>query len=385
MKIFQKDTLKALRNRTAKNDSPVLSVYLNIDPSISMNAKGGYKVVLDQMLSRIEKAIENDPKLISHYEEDKNWVKKRVENLIPAGKTFIAFCDASENIFYEEEIPLRLANAVYYEPIPYIKPIVEAMDHYERYAIVLLDSEKARFFTLIFGKLDEIQDSINIPPVKYRKAPGSDHMRSQTVFQRRAETWTNWFLKDISSKIHDIVEEEDIQHIILMGPSEVTSDLYRFLPKGLQERVVARLRMSVKAKPDEILEVVMPVIEERERLSELRTVADLITTANKTTEKAVLGLNAVLDSINQGRVYLLVYPAGITLQGYYCLKCETLIDQVSASKKCPYCDTSMEGMEDVLWIASEKVLSYGGKVEEVKSEDARIRLIENGMVGAFLR
>ncbi|MEJ5299578.1 MAG: hypothetical protein WHS38_01155 [Thermodesulforhabdaceae bacterium] len=388
MNIFRQETLKWLKERAPKEGSPVLSVYLNIDPSLPANAKGGYKTVLDQMLTRIEKEIGNDGNLKAHFKDDSQWILKEVETLIPAGKTFIAFCDISEKFTYKEEIPLRLPNLVFYEEAPYIRPVLETIDEYERYIICLLDSEKARLFLFSFGQIEEIQDTVSLAPVKYRKTVGTDHMRSQTIFQRRAETWTNWFLKDTSNRIYDLIEDSKAQYIILMGPSEITSELFRLLPKALQEKVVARLRMSTKAKSEEVLEVVLPVVEERERATELRIVTDLITTANKispSSDKAAIGVNPTLDVINQGRAYLLVYPTGTQLKGYFCPKCEVLLDHPPEGGKCPYCSQSLEAVDDLIWFASEKVLASGGKIEEVRSEDACKQLLANGIIGAFLR
>ncbi len=385
MKIFEPHTLKALKERTARDGSPVLSVYLNIDPTLPVNAKGGYKTLLNNMLEKIEKTIENNDNLKDHFVEDSKWIKSKVEHLIPHGKTFVAFCDVSEDFYYEEELPIRLPSAVYYEDTPYIRPLLEAMDEYERYGVVLLDTEKARFFVVTMGQIEEIEDAINIPPVRHRKRSGTDHMRSQMVFQRRAETWSNWFLKDVSERLRELIREYETPHLILMGPQEITAELYRLLPKSLQDKVIERIRMNVKARASEVMEALAPAIEKRERNIEIKTVDDLITSANKTPEKAVLGLNPVLSAINQGRVYLLVYSSGFRTNGYYCPKCEVILDHAPEDANCPYCGYNMEKTEDLVWLASEKVLTSNGKIEEVRSEEAKEKLNNFGHIGAFLR
>ena len=134
--------------------------------------------------------------------------------------------------------------------------------------------------------------------------------------------------------------------------------------------------------------MILPVVEERERATELRIVTDLITTASKmstTSDKAVIGINPTLDVINQGRAYLLVYPSGTQIKGYFCPKCEVLLDHPPEGGKCPYCSASLEIVDDLIWLASEKVLASGGKIEEVKSEDASKQLLAHGIIGAFLR
>lgn len=387
MKVFEPQFLKELKERTARDGSPVLSVYLNIDPTLPANAKGGYKTLLDQMLDKVKATIE-DESITEHFEADSEWIRSRVEHLIPGGKTYVAFCDVSEDFFYEEELPIRLANVVVYEDTPYVRPLIEAMDEYERYGVILLDREKARFFILAMGQIEELEDAINIPPVRHRKTTGSDHMRSQMVFQRRAETWSAWFLKELAERLQDLTVRYQLPHLILMGPPEVTAEFFRLLPRSLQERVVDRIRMSVKAPEKEVLEACLPVIEKRERAIEEKLVRDMITAASKsgsTVEKAVMGLNGVLDAVNQGRVYLLVYPSGYAVSGYYCPKCEVLLDHVPEDESCPYCSADLEEMDDIIWLASEKVLTSKGRIEEVKSPEAKKYLEENGFIGAFLR
>ncbi|SFM50983.1 hypothetical protein [Thermodesulforhabdus norvegica] len=387
MKVFEPHVLKELKERTARDGSPVLSVYLNIDPSLPANAKGGYRTLLDQMLEKVRANIE-DSSLKEHFEEDSRWIRSRVEHLIPGGKTYVAFCDVSEDFYYEEELPLRLANVVAYEDTPYVRPLIEAMDEYERYGVVLLDREKARFFIVFLGQIEELEDAINIPPVRHRKTSGTDHMRSQMVFQRRAETWSSWFLKELSERLQELTLRYQLPHLILMGPPEVTAEFYRLLPRSLQEKVVDRVRMPVKASEKEVLEACIPAIEERERAVEEKLVKDVVTAASKsgsTSEKAVMGINGVLDAINQGRVYLLVYPSGYAVSGYYCPRCEVLLDHAPENANCPYCSAELEEVDDIIWLASEKVLASKGRIEEVRSPGAKKYLEQNGFVGAFLR
>lgn len=388
MKVFEPNTLNALKERTARDGSPVLSVYLNIDPTLPINARGGYKTMLNQMLEKVEVSIENDPVLLEHFKKDADWVRSKMERLIPGGKTYVVFCDVSEDFFYEEELPIRLANVVVYEDTPYVRPLIEAIDEYERYGVILLDREKARFFIIMLGQIEELEDAINIPQVRHRKTTGTDHMRSQMTFQRRADTWSTWFLKDVADRIQELVVEFQLPYLILMGPSEVTAELFRILPRSIQDKVVDRVRMPVKARVNEVLEACLPIIEERERVVEEVIVEDLITASSKSSpvaEKAVMGLNAVLDAINQGRGYLLIYPSGYIAPGYYCPKCEVIMDHAPQDLSCPYCEATLEEVEDIIWLASEKVLALKGKVEEVKSAKARKLLEDKGFVGAFLR
>jgi peptide subunit release factor 1 (eRF1) len=387
MNVLQPQIIQELVERTVRDGSPVLSVYLNLDATDPSTRRSGHKTILDRMLKDIETQISDETRL-RHFREDSAWIRQKVEFRLPKGKSLLLFCDVSESFYFEEDLPIRMATQVWYGETPYVRPLIETMDEYERYGVVLVDRERARFFVISMGVITEVSDIFQEPPVKHRSMAGSDHMRSQMVFQRRAATWSGWFLKDVSDTLHDILKEYHIARIILAGPEDVTAELQRLLPKGIASRVVDRVRISSTAKAHEVFELSFPLIERLEREQELVLVQDIATIAQKAespAKKAVLGLNATLDAVNQGRVYRLIFPSGVKLNGYRCLSCDVLLDQAPAERKCPYCSSSLDAVDDVLWLASERVLTMGGKSDEIRGAEARKQLKAAGNIGAFLR
>jgi hypothetical protein len=45
----------------------------------------------------------------------------------------------------------------------------------------------------------------------------------------------------------------------------------------------------------------------------------------------------------------------------------------------------LEVVEDMLWLASERVLEMGGRSDEVRGAEARKQMDAAGKIGAFLR
>jgi len=99
----------------------------------------------------------------------------------------------------------------------------------------------------------------------------------------------------------------------------------------------------------------------------------------------VAGLEATLDAVNQARVYRLVCPAGRKVAGCECPSCDILLDHPPLNGQCPYCSSALLGVEDIIWLASERVLALGGKVEEIHDHEACAALEAIGKVGAYLR
>jgi peptide chain release factor subunit 1 len=387
MNVLQPQTIQELTERTFRDGSPVLSVYLNLDVTDPLNRRSNCKAALDRMLKDIESQIDDEAKL-RHFREDAEWMRQKVEFRLPKGKSLLLFCDVSESFYFEEDLPVRMTPQAWFGNTPYVRPLLETMGEYERYGVVLVDRERARFFVISMGVIEEVSDVFQDPPVKHRSTAGSDHMRSQMVFQRRAATWSNWFLKDVSDILHDLIKKYHVDRILLAGPEDITAELQRFLPKAVAPRVVDRVRISASAKASEVLDLSFPFIEKLERDQEMSLVKSLVTNAQKSdpaVKKGVLGLNATLDAVNQGRVHRLLYPSGVKLGGYRCPGCDVLLDQAPGDRNCPYCSKLLEAVDDMLWLASERVLEMGGRSEEVRGAEARRQLEAAGKIGAFLR
>lgn len=387
MKALHPSSLESLARRHAPEGSWILSIYLNLDPQMRVNRRGAHKLVLEQMLKDLEGTLD-DPQRVEHFREDAQWVRSQVELHIPKGRSLVLFCDVSQGYTYQEDVPVRLPNGAWYERRPYIRPLLDAWKEYERTGIVVVDREKARLLVASMGEVEEVEEAFQTPAVRHRATAGTDHMRSQMVFQRRAATWSHWFLKEIADSLHDMIEDYGIDRVVLAGPEDVTAELKRILPKGVLARVVARMRASVTAKPKELLEAVAPMLRELGAAQERDLVFESITAARKTqseSSKAVLGLEAVLNAVNQGRVYQILVPVGFAAPGFHCPSCDVLMDHAPSTNACPYCSGALVDMDDVVWAACDRVLAMGGKVEEIGDDQAKEVLKKEGPLGAFLR
>ena len=95
MSLLQHQLIQELMERTAQARSPVLSIYLSIDPADRDTRRGGYKLALEKMLKDLEASIE-DPGHLQHFQEDAAWVRQKVELHLPKGKSLAAFVSPRE-------------------------------------------------------------------------------------------------------------------------------------------------------------------------------------------------------------------------------------------------------------------------------------------------
>jgi len=120
--------------------------------------------------------------------------------------------------------------------------------------------------------------------------------------------------------------------------------------------------IPVGAGTEEILSRTSELQLRIERANELETVRDLLKEV-RTGGRAVAGLSATLDAINQGRVWNLIYSQGLRLSGGVCRQCSVLVDP--ADEHCPVCGKPVEREERMVDQMARTVLERGGHVEMV--------------------
>jgi len=145
--------LEALMQREAKPGSPVLSVYLDTDQSQEINIERGFEVVLKDMLREIRQKLDKEAR--QEFDADAERLRQFVEEYHDVKRGLVIFCDASEGFLWTRELNVRVRNSPRWNDTPYLRPLIEILDEYERYAVVLTDRKKARFFTIYLGEIEE--------------------------------------------------------------------------------------------------------------------------------------------------------------------------------------------------------------------------------------
>jgi peptide chain release factor subunit 1 len=367
-----------LVERKAVADSPVLSVYLDVDQSRASNLKRKFEVSLKDMLRSIESQLgENQLKSFS---ADARRVEQFVSDFEPKAKGLIIFSDDSENFLWVREVNAPIQNKARWSDTPYILPLLETLDEYERYGVALVDRAHARLFTVFMGEIEEHREALAPAEVRKIKTAGTDHMLSQMQFQRKADMHVLWHLKHVAEMMGKMVDRYRFDRLVLAGPVEATSELYHLLSKRLHARAVGRVALSVKASEREVLEETLKFERQVERQNENRLVEELI--KDDDHRPVALGLESTLLALSEGRIWRLVYATGFNPRGGQCTNCGMLLVKTEGS--CDYCNGAIEPVNDLVERIAERVLESDGKVEEV-NDDATTRFEQAGGIGAFLR
>jgi peptide chain release factor subunit 1 len=376
--MISKADLEFLTERKAVQNSPVLSVYLDIDQSKAVNLQRRFEASLKDMLRSIEKRL--DKTQLKNFAADAERVGEYVSGLEPRAKGCLCFADDSEKFFWARTINAPVHNQARWSDTPYVVPLLEIFDEHERYGVVLVDKAHARLVSVHIGEIEEHFDALAPLPVRRVRTTGTDHILSERRFQSKAQTHVHWHLKHVAESLDKLVDQYGIDRLLLAGPVEATSELQQLLSKRLRGRVVRNLSLPTKASLAEILEAVVKVERDVERRMEKEMVENMI--SGDAHHPSVLGLERTVYALHEERVWRLIYASGFNPPGGRCGHCGMLFAKTAGS--CDYCGGTVNRIDDLLEQMVERVLDQDGKVEQVTG-DAALRLQQVGNIGAVLR
>lgn len=352
-----------------------VSLYLNVDPIF--NKKGDHLVHFKNMMKNtvdsLDKAI---------YKKIKNDLEK-IDNYVLTNKRLfkkgLALLSSSENSFWKEYhlgVPVR--NELIIDKNPYTKPLMDIMDTYPRYAVLLVDKESARIFVIHLGEIVEYGE-VYTPDIPGKHKKGGWFALAQNHYARHIDYHIGLHLKDVIEKLDSFLSGEYIGRLIIGGSDETVSMVKGMLHKTVLDKVISTVKIEKFAKNDGVLRKVEPIVSAYEKKKEKETVEDLIARSMK-NENAVLGLDNVIHALQEQRVMKLIVLKDYKDSGYSCRSCGFLTAQHVDS--CPYCKGEIEAVDYIIDLATEKAIQQSAFVEVVSDEK---KLRDAGAIGAFLR
>jgi len=366
--MLTKTDLQALLEYEAQ--SPVLSVYLNTDPT-----KGtieDYKLQLRSMLKDID--LREDVEVVKEYFDYKyDWRK---------GRSVAVFSNADEDFFRDVPLAVNISPRARVHCCPHVKPLAALFDTYAGYGVILIDKQQARFFSFHLGELtDEVR--ISGDEVQRQKhGPGSQTSGRSRGVEGSSESpdlVSQRNMQDAAEKAARFLKTHDVRRVLIGGTQKNVSTFRELLPKSWQSLIVGTFPMSMDAGHDEVQDKALEVGEEAEKHLEEKLLQTIITEAAK-GKSGLTRLDDILDAVREGRVQTLVIQDKYRAEGYRCQGCEYMTLQ--RLETCPFCTGDFEHIEDVVEMAVRTVFKTGGSVKVL--EDNQL-LAEHGGIAALLR
>lgn len=357
----------------------VLSVYLDVDQSKAANLNRGFESAFESRIQLMARLFEEEYEQ-SDFARCVEDVRKLFSGYEPHARSLVVFASSTGPVWFRE-VNVEVGTEAHWGAAPYLHPLVEALDEFETYIVVLADRAHSRVFTVRLGTIEKKAEIHALGRVRHLKTAGTDHLYSQSHIQRQADEHVLSHLKRVVEVLEHVANVNSVSRLMLAGNAEATSELFRLLPKGLRGRVVGSAVISTNAPEKEILEGTLAMAKRAERVHELAKVERLITSAAK-GDKAVVTFPETLDAFNEDRVRELVYAEGFSAAGGICEGCQVMFP--SDDVNCAICDMPVQPVEDLIETIVGAALARGAAVEQLRGQAAE-NLRTVGGIGAFLR
>jgi hypothetical protein len=345
-------------------EHPVLSLYLNVDPS--RRSKDKYMLWLRNYLKEVSEQADTDDleRVERYFGFEYDW----------QGKSVACFSCTKAGLWQVFPLAVSMEDGVFVGDLPHIKPLTDLMDRYEPYGVALVDREGARLLDIRMGQIVDTAGTLGEETKRHKQGGWAAQK-----LQRYEDTQASHNLRSAANVAIDFFQQRQSRRIILAGTEGTVSQFHSLLPRAWQDKVVGTLPMDMNASETEVLTKSWVIIEKVHADEQAALVKRIITSAAK-GEGAAVGLSATLSSLQEERAYTLVIDEGFSAPGYRCTQCSNMA--AVQEGVCPYCGGEMSHVDDAVEYAVKHMLEIGGQVESVRDNPD---LVEAGSIGVLLR
>lgn len=378
-------------SRFESKSPPVVSLYLNIQPLRRIETE--INSLAHQALTEMKQADGADKDKVRDLENLFETFKTHLNHLKPLKQTrLVALFADMDGIFKEYLLPLARPSRMVINSNPYTRPLSVLLNEYERYLVLVVDSRKARIFSLYMGML-EAQPDIFIEDEMPDRVGAGDSRRALTTrtgeevfggygaqgIDRYIKEHIHRHLKAVAARVLDHFKEKGFSRLILGGPEDKTLP---WIKSHLHSYLKERLAGEFSAQPDDptpqLKEKALAAAARWERTREDQILRDLFE-KSEPQGLAVLGLDPTIKALSLGQVHTLVMNHDFQAEGFICDHDRILS---SAEQACPMCGHSMRRTAYLADEMIDSALRQDADIEHVFTEPANFSVYG---VGALLR
>lgn len=363
------DHLQRLNDAQSSNGDPVVSLYMGLTPEARTG--GTWQTTFKDLRERaLADAGDKKQAVRSEFER----IEAALENGLPRTGRGIAFFSCEKlGLFEQLGTAITLPNEAHVGDNPYVRPLARVRDENDRFVIALVSAHKSRFFFAQIGLVEEVYE-LDGEELAVTDFASKDQRQDMRADMKRAQAQRSAHAASL------IVKTLEARHVVHSVTPDMEADFLDALDQPTRQRVAASFSCDINATPAEVSEAALPVqreVEAREEMETLGKVQELLST------RAVAGLDATLDMLNQQRVMTLVVDDAATVPGGVDRQSGMLTTQTEGTYEATGGDVT--AVPDLVELMLDKAMEQGASLELVRSEEAREALAPHGPAAALLR
>jgi len=370
------------------NKSLILTLYLVVDGA--KTSKKEYLTKLNSMISETKEIIDSETSYKKTAKKELTDLLDKIKSYIndeykyENEKTLLIFAGTKKEMWEIYRLPVSFKSKVIIDPKPHTQNLRALVKNYKKYAVLLLDREKAQIYQIYMGRITEYLAALisDVPPkVNFRFESG---LRENKILHRIEEK-LNQFFKFINENIFNLLKDKKFDYLILAGKKDVTNIFKNYLHNYINSLVIGSFEIESTAADDAVLLKATKIIENFE-LENKRKVIDKILEELEPQGAGVFGLQNVIGALSQDNIKILAYLDNLSIKGYVCPGCGIILTE--SEGKCPNCLSMPVFYNDIVDEIVEKALIQGSEIlpiEELKDEQSYNLLSSKEGIGAVLR
>lgn len=309
--------LNEVKNVIAHDDNHTLTLYLNLDNAAPENQANspGWRIWAKNTLRNLPASLTEEQR--QAWPSIHDWVTNYLDDFQPSSKSLLIFAGSSYQQAYELQVPFE--NQVTFGR-PNVGALLWALDEYEPYLVVLVDQEKALFFSSYLGTTS-FQQSMETDVDEYDFAQKTLMPSSSAVsgghpltqgsnrdsFEDTLAAHRARFYRDVVSQVDKMLKKYDTRRLILGGAEEAAHAVLNEMPDNVKTAVVDVVNIPLRVTAAELFQQVQPPALNYEREQEMTLVNQVIDFA-KSGGRGALGRRAVEAALEMQQVELLLLP-----------------------------------------------------------------------------
>lgn len=357
-----------------RSEEGILSVYLNIAPRFG-NAPRYPMTAFKSSLARAQRQLQAAQQR-AVLEREKDRVLQFLDTWSPTGRGLVLFTCQPAAIWEVVSLNVRVPNRVSVARTTPTTLLTRVLDEYPCFAVVIVHRDQAQIYLSEQRTVEEATDLTSDVPGQHKQGGWS-----QARFERHIDVKVTAHLKQVVEALERVAADFPFAHLAVGGGGEAVNELIGLLPTDLSQKVIGTFPVDRKHETETaILDRARQVRIEAERQAEDALIEQIVN-ATKSGGQGVLGIDATLAAVREGRIPILALADGSSQDGWACSCCDYFAPTPFAS--CPLCGAAAE-QTDVIDRTVEQAFLDGARIETVFGE-AKERLVAEGGLGAVLR
>jgi peptide subunit release factor 1 (eRF1) len=256
------------------------------------------------------------------------------------------FACASRNFWREFDLPAQLPGTqLFVNRRFHLKPLAQVLGPQPWLWVVLVDRQKARFFDLHLGELQEREGLFRSPALREEPRHGhADYQGGQA--QRRIQDDAMHHFKGIAEDLREALEKRICEKLIIGCHDSNWRQFESYLHPYVKERLVGHFSSDVsRVTNEQIREQAGDLLRESTAHRQHALVCEVLDQA-KSNGRGVTGLRRVLRSLELGEVQTLLIGEGFFHTAVECNGCGHL--DAHRVHYCAACGRETRELEDAV-------------------------------------